>query len=168
MEKLNFNYKIHNTCCFTGHRFINKKIDENTEIIIKTKLKNEIIKLISKNFNNFISGGAIGVDTFGTEIVIELKKYHKITYELVIPCPNQSSNWSENNKIRYKKILENANKVVTISDKYTKKCMLLRNRYMVENSSLVLGVYDGRTIGGTKYTLDYAKSIGRDVILIDF
>ena len=42
-----------------------------------------------------------------------------------------------------------------VQDHYTPGCMLRRNRYMVDHSTLVIAVYDG-TNGGTRRTLEYA------------
>ena len=39
---------------------------------------------------------------------------------------------------------------------------------MVDNSSLVIAVYDGRKSGGTLYTMNYAKKIGNELIVIRY
>ena len=44
--------------------------------------------------------------------------------------------------------------------------MMARNRYMVNNSSLMLCCYNGRP-GGTMKTILYAQRSGVDVIIID-
>ena len=38
-----------------------------------------------------------------------------------------------------------------------------RNRYMVDRSSLLIAAYDG-TAGGTRYTVEYARSRGLQII----
>ena len=50
---------------------------------------------------------------------------------------------------------------------YTKGCMLRRNRYMVDRSSLLIAVYDGTPKGGTMNTLAYALRQGVETIILD-
>ena len=46
-------------------------------------------------------------------------------------------------------------KQTVLSPCYTAGCMQRRNRYLVDNASLLLSVYDGSG-GGTGYTVGYA------------
>lgn len=46
--------------------------------------------------------------------------------------------------------------------------MLKRNRFMVDNSNFIIGSWDGRKRGGTYYTLNYAKKLNREIILLDY
>ena len=50
---------------------------------------------------------------------------------------------------------------------YTSDCMLARNRYLVEHSSVLLAVYNGTYRSGTGMTVRYAKKLGREVIIIN-
>lgn len=43
--------------------------------------------------------------------------------------------------------------------------MLERNRFMINNSSLVIALFDGKN-GGTKKTIDYAKEQNINVIVL--
>lgn len=38
---------------------------------------------------------------------------------------------------------------------------------MVDNSDILLAVYDGNSKGGTAYTVEYARKQGKQVILIN-
>ena len=64
---------------------------------------------------------------------------------------------------RYDKILDAADKVVILSDKYFTGCFAKRNSYMVDNSDVVLTYFDGKA-GGTGSTLKYAKKLGKSII----
>lgn len=46
------------------------------------------------------------------------------------------------------------------------ECMLERNRFMINNSSLVIALFNG-TNGGTKKTLDYAKEREVKTVVLD-
>ena len=41
-----------------------------------------------------------------------------------------------------------------------------RNKYMIDNSSLVIALYNGK-VGGTKQTIEHAKQQGPEVIVIE-
>lgn len=45
----------------------------------------------------------------------------------------------------------------TLSEEYTRNCMLERNRYMVDKSDYVFAVWNGERHGGTWYTMQYAN-----------
>ena len=53
-----------------------------------------------------------------------------------------------------------------VSEAYTRTCMMERNRYMVENSGVVVAVFGGGR-GGTFNTLRMAYRLGRRVIELD-
>ncbi len=58
------------TCCFTGHREIEKK----NYVRIKESTKNAIVALIKRGVIYYGAGGARGYDTIAAETVLELKK----------------------------------------------------------------------------------------------
>lgn len=84
---------------------------------------------------------------------------------LVLPCRDQASRWSESSRSEYEEIKRRANKVVYISDRYTKDCMFRRNRHLVDYSSVCLCFLERQT-GGTAYTVQYAMEQGVRVINI--
>lgn len=159
------------TCCFTGHRPQNlpwgfNELDERC-LIMKEKLKEEIINAIENGYSTFISGMALGFDMIACETVLELKKHYKhIKIIGAIPCKTQSHFWKEKDKQRYNSLLARLDSVRCIYDSYIgKECMLERNRFMVNNSSLIIALFNG-TKGGTKITLDYAKKQGLKCVII--
>lgn len=46
------------------------------------------------------------------------------------------------------------------------ECMLEWNRFMVDNSSLMIALFSG-IAGGTKSTIDYARNKGLKIIIIE-
>lgn len=159
------------TCCITGHRPKGFPWDYSDEECALTQeylesLACQIYDLMRKgDFTHFISGGALGVDIDFAEIVIGLRDntFDDITLELAVPCPNQQKLWSETDKERYSKILEQANIVTNVSDKYTPSCLQKRNEYMVNKSDLVLAFWNGKNKGGTFNTITYATKIGKTI-----
>lgn len=46
------------------------------------------------------------------------------------------------------------------------KCIFERNRFMVNNSSLLIALFSGKN-GGTKSTIEYAKKQGLNIVIIE-
>lgn len=68
------------------------------------------------------------------------------------------------NKIQ--KNFETSRQNTFIYNKYVDGCMKERNQYMINNSSLVIALFNGQW-GKTKQTIEYAKSQGVEVITIN-
>lgn len=131
---------------------------------LKQRLSERIGKLIADGAEEFYTGMALGVDTWAAEAVLEQKKLRpSIKLIAAVPCPEQSSRWSAEDKARYQAILAQCDKVMTISPHYTRDCMYKRNRALVDMCDVLVAVYDGKK-GGTQYTVNYAQSKGRRVI----
>ena len=153
-----------NTCCFTGHRILPK----NRIQTVKFQATEQIKKLIVQGTTYFMTGGAIGFDTIAAQQILNLRsEYNRIKLILAIPCEDQSSKWSDEDKYIYENIKKDADIVIYTSKKYEKDCMLKRNRYMVSNSDCLIAAWDGRKVGGTYYTLNYAKKLNKQIILLD-
>ena len=150
------------TCCFTGHREISPKDYAN----IKKRTKEMIVSLIRKGVTFFGAGGALGFDTLAAESVLELQNdYPQIKLILVLPCPEQTKGWREEDIRKYNCIKEKADKVVYTSDHYYRGCMHVRNRHLVDNSAYCI-CYLTKDSGGTAYTVNYAKEQGLEVFNI--
>lgn len=148
------------TCCFTGHR----EIEPAKYIYIRNRLVYLVEQAIENGVTDFCAGGAIGFDTLAARVVLELKaKHEEIKLHLVLPCKGQADNWSYINKENYKEILAAADTVTYVSEHYSKYCMQLRNRELVDRSSLCI-CYLELDKGGTKNTVKYAERQGVKVI----
>jgi uncharacterized phage-like protein YoqJ len=161
------------TACFTGHRPDSLGgYDESNDlnIYIKNQLKLYIEELIiSKGIKFFISGGALGVDIWAAEIVLELKQKHKIKLFIAQPFPSQSSKWSQSQKQKYNNVLSRADKVITVSpDPYSAEKMRKRNFFMVDNSDYVIAVFNGDYKTGTGHCINYARKNKKNIYFINF
>lgn len=47
-------------------------------------------------------------------------------------------------------------------NKFGRNAPLIRDRVIVNNADLVIAIWDGKS-GGTKYTIDYAKKLGKKI-----
>ena len=150
------------TCCFTGHRDLpTDQIEQITE-----QLDHELIRLIEQGYCTFGAGGALGFDTIAAQRVLRLReRYSYIKLILVLPCLTQSKKWCPQDHLIYEEIKRKADQVVFISQDYVRGCMHKRNRYLVEHSSVCICYLD-KSVGGTAYTVDYARKNGKTIINI--
>lgn len=149
----------------TGHR--PDKLDNDYS------LKSKLIKRIKYDLNDIIgeyepdkmiSGMALGIDTLWAQMAVELK----IPLIAAIPFTNQPDKWPKSSQTIYYRLLDQAAEVVNVSKKvnFQPEFMQLRNQWMVDNCTLLIGVFDG-TPGGTANCVTYARSIKRKRIILD-
>lgn len=111
------------TACFTGHR----KIPVQEIKGIEKQLDKIIEKLYQKGVIFYGAGGSYGFDMLAEKAVIRARNKHKeIKLILVLPCKNQEKYWTEDNKAAFAEIKNQANKIVYLSENYSKDCMLKR------------------------------------------
>lgn len=143
------------TCCVTGHRDI--PADEIQ--YVQMKLRQELLQAIRSGYTHFISGFAAGVDLIYAGIVAGLKHEYPITLEAAIPYPGRMNTPDE----VFQCLLKECDIVKVHTDRYSKSCYMVRNRYMIDCSALVIAVHDGRKSGGTAATIRYANRKGCDL-----
>lgn len=158
-------------CCFTGHRPQGLPWGNNESDMrctrFKTILKDLIEEAVLDGYYDFYCGMALGVDTYAAEIILDMqKKYKDIKLHAAIPCPCQDKGWSEPEKNRYRKILKHCNSKTIISPFYSSSCMLMRNRFMIDNSDRLIAAWNGSPRGGTAFTIRYAKNNMKEIHLI--
>jgi len=182
------------TICFTGHRPNSLPGKYNYDSLAHQKLRgtlrNKIVDILNDIIDNqnekdikFIFGGAIGVDQLSFSICEELKQEAKeydacaIILEIAIPFEKQASKWYERDVDRYELQKQHAD-ILTFVDtvegyefkgvavgEYHPAKMMIRNRYMVNNSDIVIAVWNGSK-GGTANCVNYAKKQGKEWVIV--
>ena len=148
---------------FTGHRADSLPWGFNESSDECLKLKAGLLRAIRCAYTEgkrcFLSGMASGVDIYAAEAVLQLREtLPGIALVCVFPCPSSDS--------RSAAIAAAAASVIVLSSEYCAGCMQRRNRFLVENASMLIAVYDGRRTGGTFQTVGMAARRGlRTVIL---
>lgn len=149
------------SCAVTGHRIVGEDFDGAA---LEVKLK----KIASLGYEIFLVGMAIGFDLECFAALKRLReKGENIKICAVIPCSDQSVRFDEQEKKAYNDFIASADYTVKEDKPYYKNCMLVRNDFLVDNSSLLLAYYDGRKTGGTAYTISRAVKRGVDVVFFD-
>ena len=138
--------------CFTGHR----RIPPATVASLRKRIDESICRTAEAGIRYYLCGAALGFDTIVAEEVLRLRAVlPDIRLILVFPCQDQSSRWTSADRKRYEEIRKQADQTICLSERYYQGCMLTRNRYLVDHSSLCL-CYLYSFKGGTWYTVRYA------------
>ena len=159
------------TCSFTGHRpeKLPWRGDESDPrcLALKERLAAAVEDAYDKGMRHFMCGMARGADFYFCDAVLELRERRSgVTLEAVIPCEEQAARWSERERERWFSLVERCDGEIMLQHHYDKGCMLRRNRYLVDHSSMLIAVYDGM-LGGTMYTLSYAMKRGLETVILE-
>ncbi len=159
------------TVAFTGYRMEKMPFpeDETNEqyIAFQKKLTAVVNRLIERGYTEFISGVAVGFDTWAAETVLSAKILNdNVSLECAIPFPEQDRKWSHADKVRRKKILKSADQNTMVCEYYHKNSFFIRNEYMVDKAEVVVCCFDGQS-GGTAQTVGYAKRKDKIIIQIN-
>ena len=160
------------TCCFTGHRPQRLPWGDNEADLrcqaVKARLTRAVAEAYDRGYRHFLCGMAQGADLYFCQAVLHLKAQHPgVTLEAAIPYEGQADHWPPADRLRRQRLLNQCDLETVVQHHYTKGCMLRRNRYMVDRSSLLIAVYDGTPKGGTMNTLAYALRHGLETISFD-
>ena len=156
------------TCTFTGHRE-NKlpwREDESDPrcVRLKERIYDAAEAVYQSGVRHFICGMATGCDMYFGEAILRLRAEHPdLTLEGAVPCEEQSARWGRELRRRYDRIASECDFLTVLQKEYTRDCMLRRNRYMVDASSVLISAYNGSP-GGTRSTLLYAIRQGLEII----
>ncbi len=156
-------------CCVTGHRpdaFPWKNHAEDIRFhILLNRIEQAVDTALFLNARRFICGNALGVDTWTAQIILE-KKYRNSDIYLEIALPFLSHNSNSFSCLNIQKQADWTHVVTT--EKCRKAAFFQRDKYMVDNSDMIIAVYDNQIVrkGGTQRTLAMAKEKGIEIIQI--
>lgn len=161
------------TICLTGHR-PNRLDGYNINTPYYRKMSSFLDKLVDENVLEhgsvtLRSGMALGADTIWAMCIIDAKKRHpgKVTFIADVPCVTQKSKWRGDDQRRWDALVAQADDVVIYSQNYTRECMNQRNKGMVDNSDMVIAIWDGSPIGGTAHAVRYSKMNNKRMVVKD-
>lgn len=151
------------TVCFTGHRPEKLPGGGNASSpqvkVIKSMLYAEIVKAADEGCDTFITGMQRGIDLWAGEAVMSLAASRNLKLAAVLPYKGMGDNFKGADKWLYGRIIDCADEIIIIAEKYTPSCMAQRNRFMVDNSARIIAVV-GEMKSGTGQTVNYAVKQG--------
>ena len=157
-------------CSFTGHRPARLRMacgSDAVRALTECLYWHTLYLYYESGITHFFSGMAQGTDIWCAQQVLRLRRYKpEVSLHCVLPCYNQEKSWSERERRVYREILSQADEVFYLNGSYFQGCMQERNRYLVDRAQTLLAVYDGAPGGGTEYTVRYAQSRDRRIILV--
>jgi len=156
------------SCCFTGHRIEKLPWRGNEDDPRCLDLKNRIDRAVRDAFKSgvthFICGMATGCDMYFCEAVLALRdEKPDITVEAAIPFNDQAKGWSPELRRRHSLLVESCDFFTLVQHEYSQDCFMRRNKYMVDNSRLLIAAYNGLP-GGTMKTMLYAHRQGVEIV----
>ena len=156
------------TCCFSGYRpgklpWGYEEEDPRCSAL-KEVLAGVLHALYESGYRHFLCGMAEGADLYFGEAVLALREERPdVTLEAVIPFEGQELGWAAASVRRYNRVAEGCDRRTVLHGSYAREHFLERDRRMVDRSSLLIAVYDGKR-GGTQYTVRYAEAQGVEII----
>jgi uncharacterized phage-like protein YoqJ len=148
---------------FSGHRpqKIGGFITPNPMYNYLTKELRKVLEELKPT--KAISGMALGWDTWTAQMCIELG----IPFVAAIPFIGQERIWPQKSKDIYNDLLKKASEVVIVSEGgYSAYKMQVRNQWMTDRCDKLIACWDGSS-GGTGNCVDYARTINKEIIIID-
>jgi uncharacterized phage-like protein YoqJ len=114
--------------------------------------------------DSIITGMALGVDQLVATIAVELN----IPFVAAVPFQGQENIWPAKSQQFYLDLLTKAQKVVTVSEGgYSAAKLYKRNEYIVDNSDVLLAVWNGQLSGGTYAAMQYAIAKKKRIMIVD-
>ena len=139
---------------FTGHRHL---------------LSAQVVSYLDKLHREFpdaiwITGGAVGLDSIAASYAIA----HGIRLWLILPFPVHvmSKYWNADQERCIHDCWDYAEKTSVLAPTYDVSIYQRRNERMVDLSDMVAAFFDGSR-GGTANCVDYARSIGKMIIMFN-
>lgn len=162
-------------CTITGHRptrfkFKYKETNNGCKRL-KRRIREQLVLLYERGVRVFWVGGALGVDMWAGEILLEMQllpEYRDLELHIALPCPKHDSAWDVRSQKRMAALIRHSAECVIVGDSLNAANYQRRNRYMVDRSDVMLAVYDNdRSIrSGTGMTVHYAQQKGIPIILV--
>jgi uncharacterized phage-like protein YoqJ len=148
---------------FTGHR-PDKLGGYSIPNPTYNHVRSELIRVLTDLKPSIaVSGMALGVDQWAAQVCLDMD----VPLIAAVPFAGQQRNWPQTSQDAYKDLVGRALHVAIIcGGGYSAWKMQRRNIWMVDNSDVVVAVFDG-TSGGTKNCVDYATSRGKKIVMIN-
>ena len=146
-------------CAFTGHRDVRAA----HLAALPGVLARAIEYAYSEGCREFLSGGALGFDTYAAREVIRFRMSHPdVRLIMLLPCRDQDKMWTERQRSSYSYVLSLADELIYVGDDYSSACMRARNVRLAEECDILIA-YLSRWASGAGQTVRLAEGLGKKV-----
>ncbi|MCM1151678.1 MAG: DUF1273 domain-containing protein [Alistipes sp.] len=141
---------------FTGHRSYRGEAYE--------ALRRVVGEAYECGFRTFLGGMAVGFDLAAAEAVSDCRaSFPDLRFVAVIPFRGQAGTFSEEDRVRFGRIITAADRTVVLSEHYHRGVYSVRNDFLVDHAARLVAWFDGSP-GGTAHTVSRALRFGRQVV----
>ena len=153
------------TCCFTGHRDLPAS-DSPDYAALLAALEAAVCDAAKEGCRRFLVGGAKGFDLLAGEWILARKKLDpSFTLSVYMPHRGQEHAYTPADRQRYRRLLNEADEVLCLSETYYPGCMRERNARMVNDSQYCIA-YVRKRPSGSAQTMQMAEAKGLTVLRI--
>ncbi len=155
--------RIDKAVSFTGHRpeRLGGYGPNPTKDDVCAFLKRAILRLRDEGFEEFISGAALGVDQWAADIALELG----LNVTFALPFAGYGENWPQESRDYLEAQKKKAKRIVVVCEgEYKPHKNHFRNTWMLDNSAVVVAVWNGAPDGGTASACRGLKKSGKRYI----
>jgi uncharacterized phage-like protein YoqJ len=154
-------------CCFSGYSTFDLSYEKTDYRELKKIMKLVIQNLFYQGYSNYLCNFDKGADLYFAESLFEMKLiYPTLSLESIIPYENQASGWPERERERYYDLLAKCDKEILLYTQYQRGCLLESNKIMIDNSDILITVFDGK-LSLTMQAIQYAKKSSKKIICIN-
>lgn len=158
------------TVCFTGHRPEKIPFGESAGAKLEDlggAVYSKIYEAAEHGYDTFLSGMQRGMDLWAAEQVVKLRSlFPNLKLYCISPYRGELNQRKDGDFTEYERVMEQSNGIIYVSEHYHKGAYNMRNQFMVDHSSLLIGaVLDYRS--GTGLTIKYARARGIALDIID-
>lgn len=137
---------------------------------LKKRLHDVFTELYRRGVRRFYVGGALGVDLWAGEILLEMRRqeeYQELEIVLVYPFPGHDERWDPKSRERLRHLKESCDQFVMGSKIVGAQGYRERTAYMVEHADCLVAVYDESPgPSGVEAALQMAEARKLPVVLI--
>lgn len=153
---------------FTGHR--PKDLPPNVTFGRFAQAMDELLdKYVLDSLPDFVTGGALGVDTWAAQYAIDL--HANLNLILPFSIPVMTKFWQDKDRERLYEHARYATSttglmVIDQTGRYNPAAYQRRNIAMIDRCDTLIAVWSGKTHGGTWNAIQYARSINKPIAYI--
>jgi hypothetical protein len=144
----------------TGHQHIPPEARAHIASGIDNVLQPQRVELIG------VCSLAVGADQLFAQAVLNLGG----ALHVVLPCECYDEAFSGPDLLRFRELLGNAARIETLAHaEPTEEAFLDAGHRVVDICDVLVAIWDGkpaRGLGGTADVVDYARSVGREIVII--